>query len=229
VDTRGIIRELGLTNGGVSCRVSPDGLYLLFFDSLRKCIVSDHSSNDLAEFENLFCGILSAGQSAFTQIRLAGSKATTVEKHIATWMHGMSGLENSDGVENSVDGCGIPTAHDLSGGSDTPTTSPATDAVGGCPKILKSVPKILHVQFLSKIRDRLDVSERINLEPYLVVGDVVEDSAAGTDNSDRSPRGGEKSWKSWIDFLDHECDSSSSESSEVSTTAAASVGAKYST
>jgi hypothetical protein len=69
IDTRGLVRELGLTNGGLSSRVSPDGLYVVFFEALKKCVVSE-MLGDEGVLEETISGTFSDGGNSFTHIRV---------------------------------------------------------------------------------------------------------------------------------------------------------------
>ena len=170
IDTRGLIGQLGLCNGGLSSRVSPDGLFVVFFDSLKKCIGAEMDGDD-GKFDDFISGTFAADHSAFTHIRVnpnSGTKSiTSLDKYIAAWM-GKNVEDEAVALEES-------------------------------PVLLASVPKILNIQFLNKVKDRLDAPERVSLAQFVQGGSDLE-------LEDKSVCGSSKQWKNWTEFLQHKCE-----------------------
>jgi hypothetical protein len=163
VDTRGILRELGLVSGGLLSAASPDGLFVVMYDALRKAVSSMalvNGGNPIEALEDLLwgCAKWSDEESIdFSHMRLSDTKATTVDKHISAWLSGEE----------------------------------ANDQVG-----FEKIPKILTLQLLHKIKDRLDVNERFRL------GHVLGSPESVAKKSLATPK------LSWEDFLVHECEES---------------------
>ena len=166
IDTRGILRELGLVSGGLLSAASPDGLFVVMYDGLKKSLASMHwldeseKSSPIEFLESLLWGSATRVDEEpieFSHMRLSDTKSTTVEKHVSAW---------------------------LNGGDETAQT-------GGQ---LNRVPKLLTLQLLNKIKDRLDVNERFKI----TVGG--SDQAATSQACDTSI-----GLLGWEDFLTHEC------------------------
>ena len=218
VDTRGLVRELGLTNGGLSSAASPDGAWVVFFDALKKSAVDMISTNDDEESASELVSEMIEGisirstgdegeeRSSFTHLRFSNSKSTTIEKHLNCWSQ-----------------LGVATGAPV-GGSSAPghhaTPDPAAEVLDGPPSgtdgaRFAKLPKILNLQFLNKVKDRMDVSERIGIEQYchqsLLDLVAAHDPSALTDqipdheSEDESVRKNQIEWSSWDHFLQHAC------------------------
>jgi hypothetical protein len=150
LDTRGVLRELGLTSGGLLCAVSPDGLFVVFYEVLAKAVGQmtsiDEKASPIERLEKLIFGSVKRGdeEELFSHIRLGDSKLTTLDRHVVSWLE-PSGM-------------------------------------------LESPPEILTVQLLNKIKDRLDVPERLRVKSRAGISVGVEDCTVG-----------------WDEFLDHDC------------------------
>ena len=154
IDTRGIIRELGMSNGGICSNVTPDGLYLVFFDALRKAFRGrPELEKQLAEFVQ---GVAHADETyTFTQVRFSSPRCTSIEKHLNCW----AGLDTSEPV-----GGGGSTVH-------TKEEGVCESSSGSLPESnstrFSEISKILNFQFLNRVKDRMDIPERIDLAPYM--------------------------------------------------------------
>ena len=110
--TRGLLRELGVTSGGLACAATPDGLFHVFFGALKKAVFDmqrvkesgDTNSGNVdcvsSELGKLIEGRASMGgvEEPFTQIRFSPSKSTTIEKHLNVWSQLDSSQVGADGV-----------------------------------------------------------------------------------------------------------------------------------
>lgn len=170
IDTRGFLRELGVTSGGILSAASPDGLFVVFFEALKKAAL-EMNNDAWTQISKIFNGKIKSsandeqysGQEAqdkeeleeedFSYLRLGSQKATSVEKHIASW----SEEESSN-------------------------------------RRISALPSVLTLQFLSKVKDRLDITERLSLQ---IPPRKIEDQNLTTSTST-----GEGGWET---FLSHEC------------------------
>ncbi len=161
LDTRGILRELGFSTGGLLSAATPDGLFVVFYEALLKCVghmsfidEQRYGSSPTQVLKKMFYGKVkreeSSGEEEFSHMRLADSKITSLDRHVTSWLGSEEGLTQA--------------------------------------------PAILTVQLLSKIKDRLDVSERLKFKMP-----AVEKKDADGKQAQWVPQ------MSWEKFLDHHC------------------------
>lgn len=192
IDTRGIVRELGLTSGGLASGASPDGIYIVMLEGLKKSVAEMiWTDNPRPESPSEALVSLIEGMSirrsqtpetpeeamTFTHLRFVNGKATTIDKHVGAWVSGSA----SESCELGVI-------------AETPVAQ------------FTKLPKLLNMQFLNKVKDRLDVSERIGLEQYFA-GSTEEGSndpelAPADEEPHASPH------MAWDIYLDHVCSAS---------------------
>ena len=161
LDTRGVLRELGVSSGGLLSAASPDGLFTVFYDALLKAIekggmVFVDGSQSPSPTETMTDLLFSScgNEILLNHIRLNDQKPTSVDKHIAAWLE-----EDGGGVGFTKTG------------------------------------KVITLQLRNKIKDRLDVSERIRIRTGR-----PSDMTAVAERSRISAIS-----MAWDEFLDHDC------------------------
>ena len=144
-DMSGVVKALGLLENGLVSQAVPERLIALFFDKLKdSCKKLNRSSWE--KVSSYFHGTAAAPNSttsayAFNHLRFNNGRSTTIEKHLACWTS-------------------PPTA------SDALLTIPEAGATGAAGCRFTTMPPVLHVQFLNKVRDRMDITETVDFEPF---------------------------------------------------------------
>ncbi|KAF4660688.1 hypothetical protein FOL47_007056 [Perkinsus chesapeaki] len=207
IDTSGVIKALGLN--GPNCSVSPERIYSSFFDKLQKhaSLISKSAWERLADLLQGWAVYSAANQDdeskssttgrgnnhhhnhpdrdsptseaySFSHLRFNNGKSSSIEKHLSCWTQNLASTVECGNVGGTC--CGNHGDVVATGGEDDGSGNKRS-----CQFI--SIPPILHLQFINKIKERLDISEQLDFSPYM---DPVVVEAAGQRQKQVPSRGG---------------------------------------